>query len=331
VDAVRRATELVSSGDDPTAPLGSSEVILVTSQSLGGLVNAIAERAHKSSVGGVPVSVIGIGSQVKPDELNQIIYSGQGNRRLFEQPQDAPRVVTQELTAVSRVIARAVRLRIRLARGVQLVDVLDSHRLDENRAQKVRDAEKSIDQRMAKNLGIKADRGEDEDGIQIVIPSFYANDTHVVILDVVVSGPGPIADVTVRYKDLVKLKNSVARVNLSLDRTTALAGPLERNVQKNLLARMLSETLTLAGEALASGDDGRARDLLRIRHELLKAVQSHLPGFQRDRDIIDDIALLHDYLAVLDQGIAVFPNQRSYLADSLKFAGKLKVLPRLNE
>ncbi len=331
IEAMRRASELVSSGDDPTAPLGSSEVILVTSQSLAGFTGRMAALAHKSAVAGAPVSLIGIGQKVNPAELNQIIYSGQGNRRLFNQPSDADRVVEQELTAVSKVIARAVRLRIRLAAGVQLINVFDSHRLGETMAQKVRDAEKSIDQRMSKNLGIQADRGDDEDGIQIVIPAFYAGDSHVVLLDVVVPGPGAVADVTVRYKDLVKLKNGVARANLSLDRNTELPGPLERNVLKNYLARKLSETLVSAGESLLGGNDGNALGLLQTHHDLLTAIRANQPGFQRDNDISDDIAMLEDYLAVLNKGLSGIQKQRAYIADSLKFAGKLKVLPRLSE
>ncbi len=331
VEAIKGASALVSSGDDPTAPLGSSEVFLVTSQSLEGLSDTLAAFAHNSAVAGGPVSVIGIGQKINPAELNQIIYSGQGNRRLFGKPSDAARVVEQELTAVSKVIARAVRLRIRLAGGVKLVNVFDSHRLDEAMSQKVRDAEKSIDQRMSKNLGIQADRGDDEDGIQIVIPAFYAGDSHVVLLDVVVPGPGPVADVTVRYKDLVKLKNGVVRANLSLDRSTALPGPLERNVLKNLLARKLSDSLVSAGDALISGHDGKALGLLQSHHALLYALRLNQPDFKRDADISDDIAMLEDYLAILNKGLDGIQKQRTYIADSLRFAGKLKVLPRLNK
>ena len=39
-------------------------------------------------------------------------------------------LVDRELSAAARVIARAVRLRIRLAPGVRLVDVVGSERLD---------------------------------------------------------------------------------------------------------------------------------------------------------------------------------------------------------
>ena len=41
-------------------------------------------------------------------------------------------------------------------------------------------------------IGIETDRGLDEEGIQVVIPSYYADDAHVVLLDVVVPGPGPV-------------------------------------------------------------------------------------------------------------------------------------------
>jgi hypothetical protein len=62
------------------------------------------------------------------------------------------------------VVARAVRLRIRLAPGVQLVSVLGARRLDELHAEQVRTAEQRIDQRVSRALGIAADRGEDEEG-----------------------------------------------------------------------------------------------------------------------------------------------------------------------
>ena len=107
-----------------------------------------------------------------------------------------------------------LRLRIRLAPGVQLVDVLGSARLDDIRAERVREAEVAIDRRLARNLGIAADRGEDEEGIQIVIPNFYAGDDHVILLDLVAEGPGPLAEVTLRYKDVINQQNAVARASL---------------------------------------------------------------------------------------------------------------------
>src|SRR5262249_61166163 len=108
--------------------------------------------------------------------------------------------------------------------------------------------------RLAGALGVAADRGADEDGIQIVIPAFHAGDAHAILLDTVAAGPGPIADVGVRYKDLVLLRNNVARAALTLPASAPAPGPLERNVSKNLLAQELAQTLTAAAAALDRGD-----------------------------------------------------------------------------
>ena len=192
---------------------------------------------------------------------------------------DAHKLINKELSSVSEVVARAVRLRIRLAAGVKLVDVIGSYRLDEVGADRVRQAEQSIDRRLSRNLGIISDRGDDEAGIQIVIPAFYADTSHVVMLDVVASGPGPVADVTVRYKDLVQLKNGVARANLSLDRTEHVAGPLERNVTKNLLAFHLAQSLGEASKLLKAGQPQQCEVLIREQLALLESFRNSVPGF----------------------------------------------------
>ena len=64
--------------------------------------------------------------------------------------------------------------------------MLGSERLDNLAATRVKAAERSLDVRISKNLGIQQDRGDDEEGIQIVIPAFHAGDSHVILLDVVV-------------------------------------------------------------------------------------------------------------------------------------------------
>ncbi|MFV1979030.1 MAG: hypothetical protein ACC649_06725, partial [Myxococcota bacterium] len=197
------ATQAVRAGDDPDAPLGSSMVLLVTSQSIAGDLAALEAIGHKSAVAGVPISVAGIGAGIALDEVDRLTLAGQGNRRLVTTPDEAREAVDRELSALSRAVARALRLRIRLAPGVKLIRILDASRLDDEGAERVREAEQSIDLRMASELGIEADRGEDEDGIQIVIPNFYAGGSHAILLDVVASEAGPIADVTLRYKDLI--------------------------------------------------------------------------------------------------------------------------------
>jgi len=326
--AVERAVAETQDGDDPTAPLGSSLVLLVTSQPLGTHAGRLEGIAHRSAVAGVPLSVVGVGDGISLDEIDRISLAGQGNRRLMHAPPDADGLVARELSALSRVIARALRLRIRLGPGVELVDVVGAGRLDAAGAHRVRQAEKSIDRRLSRNFGIEADRGEDEEGIQIVIPTFYGGDSHSVVLDVVARGPGPIADVTARYKDLVYLRNGVTRANLGLGLETSSPGPLERNVVKSYLAIRLSDTLKLAGRELLAGRDPQAISLVRDFYALLESLSLEVSGYQNDPDIETDLSMLREYLAVLETDILQQNEPRYYLADSLQLSGYLKTVPR---
>jgi hypothetical protein len=321
--AFAQAVAAVSAEDDPTTPLGSSVVILVTGQTMGAAASQLASQAYASAVEGVPLSVVGIGSEINLDELDQLVLAGQGNRRLLYSPAEAEAMVDRELSAVGNVIVRAVRLRLRLAPGVQLVDVVGSYRLDEARAQEVRDAETSIDRRLSRNLGITADRGLDEEGIQIVIPTFYAGDSHVVLLDLVAPGPGSIVDATVRYKDLVYLRNGITRDNLSLGRYQEEPGPLQLNVLKNLLAHRLGDCLDQAGSDVERGSLDTAKTRLAELRDLLRQLPIEIPGLESDPDLANDIAMLDEYLALLESGAE---QQRERLAESMRYASRAKLL-----
>jgi len=328
VAAMEQTTRALQSGDDPEAPLGSSMVLLVTSQPLGPQTDGLVGVAHGSAVAGVPVSVVAVGARVDLDEVERVALAGQGHRRLLHRAAEAEGVVDRELSALSRVIARALRLNIRLAPGVKLVEVVGADRLDAGSAQRVRAAEQSIDRRLSRNLGIERDRGEDEDGIQIVIPTFHSGDAHAVLLDVVASGPGPIADVTVRYKDLVYLRNSVARSNLTLARDAAPPGPLELNVVKNYLAARLASDLKQAGRSLLEGGDAETIAMVRDLRALLDSLRAETPSFRNDPELATDSAMLGEYLALLETGVLDDAEPRRYLADSLQLSGYFKTVPR---
>jgi len=140
--ALAVALRKVSLGDDPGAPLGSSTVVLVTARPLAAAAPALADLAHRSAVAGIPVSVVGVGKDVTLAELDRVALAGQGNRRLLESRSEATRLVEHELSSASSVVARAVRLRVRLAPGVRLVDVVGSRPLRATQAQRVREAER---------------------------------------------------------------------------------------------------------------------------------------------------------------------------------------------
>jgi TonB family protein len=320
------AAALLEAGqcDEPDAALGGSAVVLVTAQLLGEAIAAVEDLAHLGAVAGVPTSVVSVGRGASPAELDRVALAGQGSRRSLETRADAPRIAEAELVAASDVVARAVRLRIRLSPRVRLVEVVGSRRLDEAQAQRVREAERSVDLRLSRLLGIESDRGQDEDGIQIVIPSFHAGDDHVVLLDVVAEGPGALADVSVRYKDVAFLRNGTARASLELASGSAVAGPIERNVLKNLLAIRLAQGFAEAGAALDAGDAALASALVGRASALRSGLLARAPGLAGDRELSRDVALLQEYSRAL-AGAGAASRE---LADSLRYAGRLKQLPR---
>jgi TonB family protein len=302
-DALALALEKVHAGDDPTMPLGTSVVLVVAGRRLGGELEGLARMAQASAVGGVAVSAIGVGAELDSAELDRLALDGQGRRYVLDNASEGPGIIDRELSSASRTVARAVRLRIQLAEGVRLVDVLGSNPLSARESARVRADERVMDLRLAKNLGIEADRGKDEDGIQIVIPAFYAGDAHSILLDVVADGPGPIAEVTARYKDLVRLENTVSRAGLALPRTDALSGPLEISVEKDYLEFRVAEALRDASEAVDRGDTETASQTLQDAMAF---------ALERDR------SMLEEYLRFFPQLPA------SYLRDSLLYASALK-------
>ncbi len=324
-EAVALAYENVLAEDDPTQPLGTSLVLVVSRRAHPAEIEECLRLASQGAIGGVTLSAVDLGAGVQDaaSEAKRLALAGQGRAYALAERQDAEAtsIVDRELSAASRTVARAIRLRIELAEGVRLVDVLGSAPLNVRETERTRAEERSIDRRLARNLGIEADRGKDEDGIQIVIPAFYAGDTHSILLDVVAPGPGPIAEVTARYKDLVQLENTVARASLALPRSEEAAGPLETSVLKDYLDYRVSKALGDASEALRYKNVAQAGRSLENTRGLLAGLSVAVPALTHDRDVERDIGLLdryHDFLAR-----PVQPNSIQNLYDSLLYASSL--------
>ncbi|MGI9324833.1 MAG: hypothetical protein ACR2PZ_06405 [Pseudomonadales bacterium] len=328
VNAFAAGVDRLAADDDPNAVLGSSLVLLVSADGIESKTRVRLETlAHRSAVAGMPVSVVALAG-VNGLDMEDISLAGQGRLRALGAAAEASRIIDKELYSASRTVARAVRLRIQLAAGVRLVNVIDSYRLDEQKAQRVREAELSIDQRLSRNWGIQADRGEDEDGIQIVIPGMAAGQSHVVLLDVVVDGPGEIADVRARYKDLIRMGNGVARASLSLadaDSASQVRGPLELNVLKNLVAIEIADAARRSGRILQQGQVPAARQELINALALLTELRRAVPSWERDAELLLDEQRLTQFVQQLDAG------KTDMLAAALEYAAFRKRLPGVFE
>jgi len=332
-DAMQRAGTLVQQNDDPSRPLGSSSVILISAGELQGLERLTA-LAHERAKEGITLSVIPLGARPQNSDVEELVLAGLGNRRLLEAPGLARQLIEEELHASSRAVARAARLSVRLAPGVRLINVVGSQRLDAQRAQRVREIENSMDHRLSEHLGIQADRGDDEDGIQIVIPSIFSGDSLTVLLDVVADRPGAIADVSLRYKDLVFLRNGSLSGQLDLpiahfSGAEPARGPAELAVLKNLLSHHFSAAVEQASAALGRQQAAEAIAALSAMSATIEQARRELPAWANDPDLIRDQQVLDRYIAVLASPQA--GAHQPFLADSLRYAAWAKTHRPLEE
>ncbi len=326
-DAVESAVARVSEPDETDNILGSNEVLLLAPGALTADIEALEKVAHRSSVDGIPVSVIGIGTTATGKNHDRLALAGQGTRRTISNVGEAAEIVKKEIAVVSSTVARALRLNIKLAPGVKLVQVLGSSKLTSKQVDAAKEVEQSIDQRVQKDLGIVADRDTDDDGIQVLIPSFRAGDTHVILLDVVANGPGRIAAASLKYKDLIYLRNGTSNTVLSVPDANNAFGRLELNVIKNRLSFELSRVLFAASEAVSSGDAESAAARIEAFKTLVLGLESRFPGLTRDEDFKRDQNLLTEYSAVL-RGLKLTDGQsKEFLRNSLALASKLKISP----
>lgn len=324
--AVARAYAAVRAATRPDSPIGEDAVLLVTPRALDdAAVGALLDVAHAQAIAGVHLSTLGVGARVDGRELTALAAAGQGRRHVAARPDEARQVVGDELAAAGRAVARAVRLRIRLAEGVKLVAVIGSRPLDARDADKVRAAEQAIDQRVAATTGIASDRGADEDGIQIVIPAFLAGDDHVILLDVVVPGPGPVLDVRARFKDLVTMGNGEASASLALTSGRAPLSAGNLNVSRNLATQQASVALAEAAAAVRRGEAGAAARAVQEAKAEVARIAATVTGLQTDPSVQGDLALLRAYAGLLDEAAGWIhdPALTTRIASSLALAARI--------
>jgi hypothetical protein len=205
-------TRLNQASADPHRTPGAQAIIMLCGTGCVAHVNTISQMAHTLNIDGTLTSVIDHSGQAKTyaqtSRLWQIAASGHGGFWITKGPQGLHKAIDDEFNRFSRVVARLLRLSIKLSEEVELIEVIGSHMLNQRQATRVKAREKSMDKRLSARLGIKSDRGEDDEGVQVVIPAFYGGDSHMIHLALWVKKPGEIAEVILKYKDMVRAKNA---------------------------------------------------------------------------------------------------------------------------
>ena len=258
--AMTHAGDLLAAGTENSARVPGAQTVLLLTAGGGGREQAAQVAAHDNNLRGLQNSVIDVSKEQRNDWWS-VANAGYGNFHQAD-PQDVLKAIDAELESLSRVIARLLRLNVRLAPNVEAIRVIGSRVLGQTEVKQVKDREEAQDQQLSKVLGVKSNRGDDDDGIQTVIPYFYGGDAHVVLIELWVEKPGPVADITLKFKDMVTLANSTAQANAHLSALPRAETPAERAVKRNVKGFEFASALGDASELARRGEFAQAREAL---------------------------------------------------------------------
>jgi Mg-chelatase subunit ChlD len=277
----------------------------------------------------IQTTAVGLGISFNEDLMMSVAREGKGNYHFIKDGGDTQKVFATELDELTHIVAKAVKVRVRLADGIGLVRVMGAKALDAGQVRQVKEEERRIDRRVADELGIALNRQheKDEPGIKLLIPNFYRGDNHIVMMELSIprgQGRRQIAEVTVKYKDLVSGANreakAAAAVQYTADRAEMIAS-INRNVKKNLLGFQTGEALT---EAAALIQQGRVAEAVKKLDERM-VVLGLAAREWNDSDLEKDGHLLDRYKAVLAQmnrdTQLAYGDLGQYLSRSLTYNG----------
>jgi len=277
----------------------------------------------------IQTTSVGLGLEFNEDLMMSIARNGKGNYHFIKDGEATRTVFAKEMNELTHVVAKAVKLRIRLADGVKLVRVLGAATLDAAQTRQVKSDEKAIDRKVADELGIASNRQTDRDepGIKLLIPDFYRGDSHIVMMELEIpkgTGQCKVADVYLKYKDLVTRVNqsevSHVAVQYTANRAEAVAS-INRAVKKNLLGFQTGEALADAGSLIQQGQVAGA--VKRVDERMV--VVGLAAREWSDTDLERDGKLLSRYETVLKQ-LRTSPQLAQtdlgqYVARSLTYTG----------
>ncbi|MCB9548531.1 MAG: VWA domain-containing protein [Myxococcales bacterium] len=261
-EALAQAGGLLAGADDQARVPGTRTLVVLTDRAGDDRVAAAERQAHALALTGVVTSVVALGDATD-QAWWRVASAGNGNLHRAAGAEALDAELDAELASLSRVIARLLRVNVRLAPGVEAIRVIGSRVLGQEEVVAVKAREVATDQNLSRALGVKADRGDDDDGIQTVIPYFYGGDSHVVLIELWVDRPGAVAEISLRYKDMVSLGNAVARTSVALSALPRGVSAAQRMVQQNLEGFSFAEALRQGARLVEAGRAGAVGRVLR--------------------------------------------------------------------
>jgi len=118
--------------------------------------------------------------------------------------------------------------------------------------------EQAVDRNLARVAGVTADRNEDGEGMTMLIPAFLGSDGLDVDVLLDVPGPGPVVDVVVDYKDLIRMTNAKAVARAALQRLPVPAARTVVDIARTPRQELLVLAFARLREALDEERPGAA-------------------------------------------------------------------------
>ncbi len=227
-----------------------------------------------------------------------------------------------------KIIAKSLSLRINLASGVKLYNIIGSSPIGstETTYMDISQQFNVVNNASEANIATKnTDKSESIPGIQIYIPDYYASDSHVILLDILAEEPGNIADVSLLYKDLLFQKNGLNHANLTLGRQTEIPQKQIDNVSKNLLAQEISQTLQLSSTLLEDQNRHMALNNIVSLKDKLTSMRSTSIKWKSDIDITKDNIMLNNFITAFNTLQLDNVQHQQYLQHALKLAAWRKL------
>ena len=239
---------------DPHRAPGAQALLLLCADSCIQGASTLEQIAHKLNLDGTLTSVIDRSTPLVRhrgrSQLWKIASKGHGGYWPASDREGGLReAISREFERFSRVVARLIRLSVKLNDNVELIEILGSQMLSQKQAAQVKAREVAMDRRLSARLGIKSDRGEDDEGVQVVIPAFYGGDSHLIHFALWVKSPGELAEVNMKYKDLVRAQNASAASSVELSGRPAELTLAHREVRTGAEAHLVASQYLRAIDA----------------------------------------------------------------------------------
>jgi len=230
-------------------------------------------------------------------ELMRLSARGQGSYRVLQPSVPAVQEVRAELESYGAVVARALRLNVQLQPGVELKEIIGSTKLTSPEIELEKAIEVATDKRIAQSLGIQTDRGDDDPGIQILIPRFLNGDSHIIILDLFVERAGPIADISLKSKDLVLMRNESIYASAALPAYTQESGVINAMVENNEYAQRLATVIRMVR---SYSEEGNLEQGITVLQNFILQLEHNAPA---SNEKINTTNLINNYISFLKEMI----------------------------